>query len=171
MLTQEQFIRNYSVMANGEVDFFLGAGASIASGIPTGGDLIWEFKRTLYCSECGVSTEKYKDLALPSTRKLLQEYFDRKGTCPQQYARKNTHSILNSVIPIQWPEKGSLRVWFLGESLLLGIFVWRKQLCMERSRIFGRPILIHCLKMRFTASIRSTMFWYAAKQTVIAFIC
>ena len=86
MLTQEQFIRNYSVMANGEVDFFLGAGASIASGIPTGGDLIWEFKRTLYCSECGVSTEKYKDLALPSTRKLLQEYFDRKGTCPQQYA-------------------------------------------------------------------------------------
>lgn len=34
MLTQEQFIRNFSVMANGEVDFFLGAGASIASGIP-----------------------------------------------------------------------------------------------------------------------------------------
>ena len=86
MLTQEQFIRNFSVMANGEVDFFLGAGASIASGIPTGGDLIWEFKRSLYCSECGVSTEKYKDLALPSTRKFLQEYFDCKGTCPQQYA-------------------------------------------------------------------------------------
>lgn len=47
MFTQEQFIRNFSVMANGEVDFFLGACASIASGIPTGGDLIWEFKRTL----------------------------------------------------------------------------------------------------------------------------
>ena len=86
MLTQEQFIRNFSVMANGEVDFFLGAGASIASGIPTGGDLIWEFKRTLYCSECGISTEKYKDLALPSTRKMLQEYFDRKGGYPEQYA-------------------------------------------------------------------------------------
>ena len=86
MLTQEQFIRNFSVMANGEVDFFLGAGASIASGIPTGGDLIWEFKRTLYCSECGISTEKYKDLALPSTRRMLQEYFDRKGGCPKKYA-------------------------------------------------------------------------------------
>ena len=86
MLTQEQFIRNFSVMADGEVDFFLGAGASIASGIPTGGDLIWEFKRTLYCSECGISTEKYKDLALPSTRTLLQDYFDRKGTCPQRNA-------------------------------------------------------------------------------------
>lgn len=86
MLTQEQFIRNYSVMADGEVDFFLGAGASIASGIPTGGDLIWEFKRALYCSECGISTEKYKDLALPSTRKMLQEYFDRKEGYPEQYA-------------------------------------------------------------------------------------
>lgn len=86
MLTQEQFIRNFSVMADGEVDFFLGAGASLASGIPTGGDLIWEFKRTLYCSECDISTEKYKDLALPSTRKMLQEYFDKKGGYPSQYA-------------------------------------------------------------------------------------
>ena len=86
MLTQEQFIRNFSVMANGEVDFFLGAGASIASGIPTGGDLIWEFKRILFCSECGISTEKYKDLALPSTQRMLQEYFDKKGGYPEQYA-------------------------------------------------------------------------------------
>lgn len=86
MLTQEQFIRNYSVMANGEVDFFLGAGASIASGIPTGGDLIWEFKRNIYCSECGISVEKYRDIALPSTRAMLQLYFDKKGTYPAQYA-------------------------------------------------------------------------------------
>ena len=86
MLSQEQFIRNYSVMADGEVDFFLGSGASISSGIPTGGDLIWEFKRTLFCSECGISTEKYKDLALPSTRRTLQEYFDQKGSYPNQYS-------------------------------------------------------------------------------------
>lgn len=86
MITQEQFIRNFSVMAAGEVDFFLGAGASIASGIPSGGDLIWEFKRTLYCSECGISIEKYKDLALPSTRRTLQEYFEQKEGYPEQYA-------------------------------------------------------------------------------------
>ena len=86
MLTQEQFVRNFSVMADGEVDFFLGAGASISSGIPTGGDLIWVFKRTLFCSECNISTEKYKDLALLSTREMLQEYFDQKGFFPKQYA-------------------------------------------------------------------------------------
>ena len=86
MLTQEQFIRNFCVMADGEVDFFLGSGASIASGIPTGADLIWEFKRSIYCSECGISIEKFKDLALPSTRKLLQEYFNHKKSYPQQYS-------------------------------------------------------------------------------------
>ena len=56
-MTQEQFIRNFHALADEEVDFFLGSGASIASGIPTGGDLIWEFKRSIYCSECEESTE------------------------------------------------------------------------------------------------------------------
>ena len=86
MCTQEQFVRNFSVMADGEVDFFLGAGASISSGIPTGGDLVWEFKRTIYCNENGVSKEKYKDLVLPSTRALLQEYCERKAGSPSLYA-------------------------------------------------------------------------------------
>ena len=85
-MTQEQFIRNFHALADEEVDFFLGSGASIASGIPTGGDLIWEFKRSIYCSECEESTEKYKDLSLPSTQTLLQDYFDKKGTYPKQYA-------------------------------------------------------------------------------------
>lgn len=86
MISQEQLIRNFSVMENGEVYFFLGAGASVNSGIPTGGDLVWFFKREIYCNENHISTEKYKDLKLPSTQKLLQEYFDRKGGYPPQYS-------------------------------------------------------------------------------------
>lgn len=86
MISQEQLIRNFSVMENGEVDFFLGAGASVNSGIPTGGDLIWFFKREIYCIENHVSTEKFKDLKLPSTQKFLQGYFDKKGGYPPKYA-------------------------------------------------------------------------------------
>lgn len=86
MISQEQLIRNFSVMENGEVDFFLGAGASVNSGIPTGGDLIWFFKREIYCIENHVSTEKFKDLKLPSTQKFLQDYFDKKGGYPPKYA-------------------------------------------------------------------------------------
>ena len=86
MISQEQLIRNFKVMNNGEVDFFLGAGASIQSGIPTGGDLIWKFKRELYCSENELATESYKDLRLASTQQMLQAYCDAQGNYPKQYS-------------------------------------------------------------------------------------
>ena len=86
IITQEQLIRDFKVMNNGEIDFFLGAGASIQSGIPTGGNLVWYFKRDLYCTENHLSTELYKDLNLASTQRLLQEYFDRQGSYPVKYA-------------------------------------------------------------------------------------
>lgn len=86
IMSQEQLIRNFKVMNDGEIDFYLGSGASIQSGIPTGANLVWHFKRELYCSENNVSTELYKDLNLLSTQKTLQDYFDRQGGHPAQYA-------------------------------------------------------------------------------------
>ena len=83
--TGEQLIRNFSVM-RGEIDIFLGAGASIQSGIPTGGDLVWQFKREIFCSEQKYSRELYKDLQLNSTRELLQDYFDEQGQCPAAHS-------------------------------------------------------------------------------------
>ena len=85
MITKEQLVRTINVMKPGEIDFFLGAGASVNSGIPSGGDLVWYFKRLIYCNENRVSVEKYKDLYLPSTRDMLQAYFDKKGTYPPKY--------------------------------------------------------------------------------------
>lgn len=84
-MTKEQLVRNIMTMENGEIDFFLGAGASVSSGISSGGDLVWYFKRLIYCNENGISTEKYKDLYLESTRNLLQNYFDSRGTYPNMY--------------------------------------------------------------------------------------
>ena len=55
MMTQEQMIRNFCVMNDGEIDFFLEAGASVQSGIPTGGGFVWNFKREIYCTENNIS--------------------------------------------------------------------------------------------------------------------
>jgi len=84
-MTKEQLARNILAMENGEIDIFLGAGASVGSGIPSGGALVWYFKRLIYCNENGISPEKFKDLQLQSTRNLLQNYFDSKGTYPAMY--------------------------------------------------------------------------------------
>ena len=79
MATQEGLIRNIGIMQNGEIDIFLGAGASIGSGIPTGQEMVWYFKRRLYCTENKISEEKFKDVkSLEEAYINLQSEFTRK---------------------------------------------------------------------------------------------
>jgi len=53
-MTLAEFLRMYPLRAP-SVTWLLGAGASTASGIPTAGDMIWDFKRKLYCAEQRIS--------------------------------------------------------------------------------------------------------------------
>lgn len=85
-IDQATLIRCLSTMHNGEFDFFLGSGASAQAGIPTGGTMIWDFKRELYCSEKGVPRELYRDLNANIVQKELQEYFDAQNQYPRLYA-------------------------------------------------------------------------------------
>ena len=62
--------------------WFLGAGASAAAGMPTAGQMIWEFKRLLFCSEQRVPIESCHDLTNPTLQGRLQGYFDGKGGYP-----------------------------------------------------------------------------------------
>lgn len=126
MLTQEQFIRNFNVMADGEVDFFIGAGASIASGIPTGGDLIWEFKRNIYCSECGISVENIKMWPCLQLEQCCKNISIKKAHALYSMRLKSIRFILNNVITTRWPEKDLSRCWYLNMSLLWVIYAWRR---------------------------------------------
>lgn len=72
-------------MNNGAIDFFLGSGTSVQAGIPTGGGLVWHFKRDIYCSETETSVDKFKDLSSQHTRETLQKYFDNQGSHPPLY--------------------------------------------------------------------------------------
>ncbi len=75
-LTMEQYIRTIKNTQDGDLSLFLGAGASIQSGIPSAGDMIWDFKKILYCSVNNISEEYYKDLQSEETRESLQSFFD-----------------------------------------------------------------------------------------------
>ena len=41
------FIRNF--LLSSDIDFFLGSGASLLAGIPSGQNLVWQFKKEIYC--------------------------------------------------------------------------------------------------------------------------
>lgn len=79
---QTAFIRNFLV--SNDIDFFLGSGASLLAGIPSGQNLVWEFKKEIYCTENCVSKELFKDLQSERNRAKLQEYFDTKDGFPQR---------------------------------------------------------------------------------------
>ena len=80
--TQAEFIRMFSVFPNGTFDFFLGSGASVQAGIPTGYSMAWAFKRDIYCTETGVNPGAMKDLQSEYAQSALQAYFDAQQDTP-----------------------------------------------------------------------------------------
>lgn len=54
MINLNDFARKFSVISNRQFAFFLGAGASATSNVPTALEMTWDFKRRLYASEKGL---------------------------------------------------------------------------------------------------------------------
>ena len=70
-----EFLRLFPVRSQNLMWFF-GAGASAAAGIPTAWDMIWEFKRSIFCSEQGIPISRCSNLSDDRLRRRIQEYFD-----------------------------------------------------------------------------------------------
>jgi hypothetical protein len=90
------FLRMFG-MRKGQIMWLLGAGASRAAGIKTAEDMIWEFKRYLYCSEKKQALSVISDLADPLVRRKLQGHFDSKRSFPplgseEEYAHYFEHT-------------------------------------------------------------------------------
>jgi hypothetical protein len=68
-----QFLRLYEIRAQ-RIMWFLGAGSSVAAGLPTAWDLIWQFKKKIYCSEQRVPPGHVSDLGNTAVRVRIQPY-------------------------------------------------------------------------------------------------
>ena len=76
-ISEAELIRIFTVRTQPEFMLFLGAGASATSGIPTASEMIWLFKREIFCSEKNISKDSFKDLSVDSVRKPIQEYIEQ----------------------------------------------------------------------------------------------
>lgn len=70
------FLRSFKVVPQNSFDLFLGSGASIAAGIPSGGELVWHFKREILSAERKIDGKKVNDIKVESNKKLIQSFFD-----------------------------------------------------------------------------------------------
>lgn len=82
-MTLPEFIRIYPLRAK-NIAWFFGAGTSISSGLPSAYDLIWDFKRKIYCSEQGYPVSLFSNLTDSGIRNQIQSYFDSKENYPAQ---------------------------------------------------------------------------------------
>ena len=73
--SMKDYIRNITNTPTGTINCFLGAGASIQSQVPSAYDLVWQFKRTLYCNLNNISEQSFKDLQSIETKRKIQSFF------------------------------------------------------------------------------------------------
>lgn len=69
-----EFLRRHGSRAP-SLMWFLGAGASAAAGVPTAGQMIWDFKRSIFCSEERVALLACENLEDPAVRGRIQRHF------------------------------------------------------------------------------------------------
>lgn len=75
------FLRVFQIRA-ARIMWFLGAGASHSAGVKTAGDMIWDFKQKLYCSQKKLPPSAITDIGDPIVRRKLQAHFDALGRFP-----------------------------------------------------------------------------------------
>lgn len=78
----DDFVRRYAFRAK-NLMWLLGAGASAAGGIPTAGEMVWQFKQQLYSTQRRVAPQLVADLTNAAVRSQLQSHIDALGSLPK----------------------------------------------------------------------------------------
>jgi NAD-dependent SIR2 family protein deacetylase len=81
-LALDAFVRSIGVRRSSPHALFLGAGASISSGIPSAQACIWEWKRHLFLTNNPGLEDQFSELSLPSVKQRVQDWLDAQGTFP-----------------------------------------------------------------------------------------
>src|SRR6266540_4730134 len=95
-LALTDFLCTYSVRSH-NIMWFLGAGASASAGVPTAYDMIWDFKRTLFCASNRVPARTCQDLSDPNLRRKIQRHFDQSVGYPVMDSEEEYSSYFSAV--------------------------------------------------------------------------
>lgn len=82
-LPLDAFIRSVEIRKAKSHSLFIGAGASISSGLPSADTCIWEWKRDLFLTSNPGIEEQFSELSLPTVRNRIQRWIDGQGGYPK----------------------------------------------------------------------------------------
>lgn len=83
-LSVDALVRSLAVNRSRPVCLFLGAGASISSGMPSAERCIWEWKKDIFVTKNPALRESVGELSLPGTRHRIQNWLDQRGNFPTE---------------------------------------------------------------------------------------
>lgn len=115
--------------------WFLGAGASAAAGVPTAYNMIWEFKRTLYCAAQRVSVRSCSDLGNSALRHKLQQYFDGVTDAPEENADDEYAYYFEAAFPHEADRRRYLDQKMVGANPSYGHRALAALLKLDRARV------------------------------------
>jgi hypothetical protein len=81
------------------------------SGIPTAGDMIWEFKQQLYVSQKRVHLKSVSDLSNPAVRNLLQAHIDSS----QRFPKQGNDDEYAALFEAAWPDERDRQTYLDGK--------------------------------------------------------
>ena len=81
-LTFDEFLRSIKQNKDTAHSFFLGAGASVESGVQSATDCIWDWKREIYISQNPHDARACNNTKIESVRRLIQRWIDEQNTFP-----------------------------------------------------------------------------------------
>ena len=100
LLSLDAFVRSIGIRRTGPLSLFVGAGASISSGIPSAQMCIWEWKRSIFLTNNPGLEDQFSELSLPSIRRKIQDWLDGQGRFPPDEAPDEYGFYIQTCFPI-----------------------------------------------------------------------
>lgn len=119
-LTIDALVRSIGINRNVQHAMFLGAGASISSGVPSAGNCVWEWKRTIFLTNNPGLESRFRELSLPSVKERIQAWLDAQRKYPPCGAPDEYGFYISACYPRQQDRRAFFEKYLAGAQPYIG---------------------------------------------------
>ena len=100
ILPMDALVRSMGVRRSSPVCVFVGAGASVSSGVPSAEMCVWEWKRGIFLTNNPGLEDQFAELSLPGVRRRIQRWLDEQVRFPLVGAPEEYEFYIQQCFPI-----------------------------------------------------------------------
>ena len=109
LLSLDAFVRSIGIRRTAPLSLFIGAGASISSGLPSAQMCIREWKRSIFLTNNPGLEDQFTELSLPGVRRKIQHWLDAQGRFPPDDAPDEYGFYIQQCFPIEEDRRAYFR--------------------------------------------------------------